>query len=328
MRVRFLLLAFFLGVAFASSAHAQVAHSLIFIIHEDSSMVYFDHSGTPQNAGENSYEQALQVATGCENCEVFLLRQSRPGLLPGLEARLDFFRNRKKIESFRYSRNVQGFDLQYESAFYLKNSQLRSDGHRYLIYFGYFIPEKEGAYSASFPWAKMSVERLVKNIRQFDPQSAGKIFDLAVLSTCQNATPWGVFQFQKVARYLVASSVPIPLQMMDVSRLQELGRVQSGEALQILSSNIARDSVQRMTGGSYSEVGVSVFDLEEVEIPTAILSRYQSLLKGEVSPTFSYLDCETLGVHLPAPSESIFIPHRILRGRPKTHSGWACPKQI
>jgi len=203
---------------------------------------------------------------------------------------------------------------------------------KFFLYFGHEIPELGGeGYDASYPHRMFTVHDLADGLQQITPDSSK--FDLIVLSTCFNGTPYTVAALAPYTRILVASPDNLHLSYFNLHPFEQLDVGLRDGDVAGFAKNFARQAFDRLTDDIQTAVTVSVYDMDRVpRYVQSVASVYQhalAALKDQKRGSFEHCDCaEDSAYVLPGMSEGVDVFYRPPRfGRSKhklTHSGWEC----
>jgi small nuclear ribonucleoprotein (snRNP)-like protein len=201
------------------------------------------------------------------------------------------------------------------------------------LYFGHEIPEFGGAgYDASYSHRTFTVHDLADGLKSITHDSTK--FDLIVLSTCFNGTPYTISVLAPYARTIIASPDNLHLSYFDLHQFERLDVDLPDGDVAAFAKNFAHQAFDRLTEDIQTAVTVSVYDVERVQgylnSVDSVYNHTLTTLKGETpGSSFAHCDCaENSAYVLPGMNEGIDIFYRPPRfGRLKyklNHSGWEC----
>jgi hypothetical protein len=200
------------------------------------------------------------------------------------------------------------------------------------LYFGHEIPEFDGkGYDASYRDRTFAVDDLVDGLRGITHDSIK--FDLVVLSTCFNGTPYTIAALAPYARYIVASPGNLHLSYFDLQPFEALDvGLRNGDIFSF-SKEFAHQAFNRLTNDIQTEITVAVYDVDRVQgflkSVGSVYSHALMTLMETVPKSIERCDCAEDPAYVrPAMSEGIelfYRPARFGRSRHKLgHSGWEC----
>ncbi len=313
-----------------------VSFSLVFVIHGDGDYLYHDREGTAYRADERMLAEAESVALKNPRAEIFIFHEKPKSHFLLFFSRHDgefyYYRNGSLAGIESYWRDKAGFVTQAE--LYNQYKQRKENNLvKMFLYFGHEIPEAGGeGYDASYPERSFSVHDLNSAFGRLTDDSSK--FDLAVLSTCFNGTPYTVGNLASRARYIIASPDNLHLSYFDVNYLKRLELVLRKDTVRDFAKLFARHAFDRLTPEIQTAITVAVYDVERVsEYVRAITPVYAERLASlKNTPTVAeHCDCaDEPAFASPEMSNGVTILYRPPRfGRAKnklTHSGWECWK--
>lgn len=314
-------------------------YELVFIIHGDGGYIFHDSDGNAHRADEEALAGAIRVAERNSQAEVFIFhekpRKHTLLIFPRRDGEFYYYRNGRLIARESYWRNQGPARFSPEIAFHQRFRSAKANSPiRMFLYFGHEIPEVGGTgYDASYKNRSFTIQDLVDGLRDMKPDSAK--FDLVVLSTCFNGTPYIVSKLSPLARYVMASPGNLHLSYFDLQPFEALDvNLQNRDVLSF-ARNSAKQAYDRLVKDIQTEITIAVYDVDRVtQYVNSVDSIYtRNLAAHEVSPTTTMQRCdcaEDPAFRSDAMSEGIevfFRPARFGRSaQKKTHSGWECPK--
>lgn len=325
--------------AVAPSATLPVLYSIVFVIHGDGDYLYHDRQGNAYQADEQVLAEATAVAIQNPRAEVFIFHEKpRSHILlffPRPDGEFYYYRNGNLITNESYWRDKTGFVTQAE-LYHRSRPQNQQAIVKVFLYFGHEIPEVGGeGYDASYPDRSFTIQDLKFAFDQITYDSTK--FDLVVLSTCFNGTPYTIASLGSYARYIIASPDNLHLSYFDVATLKRLETVLDRENISDFARQFAQHAFDRLAPDIQTAITVAVYDVERVQgYLQAVISPYAerlALLRQETTMTSAeHCDCaDDPAYALPEISNGVFIlyrPPRFGRGKNKlTHSGWECWKR-
>jgi len=317
-----------------------IQYSIVFIIHGDGEYLYHDTNGNEYEADEEVLVSAKRVAQQNPYAEVFIFHQrpSRHFLLffPLRDGEFYYYRNGRLIANESYWRDQEQSHLNPEVELYRR---FRSVNQRNMVsmflYYGHEIPEFGGAgYDASYPDRTFNVHNFAYGLKDLTHDSSR--FDLMVLSTCFNGTPYTISALGSFARYIIASPDNLHLSYFDLHSLERLDLSLRDEDVSAFAKKFAHQAFDRLTSGIQTTVSVAVYNVDLVQnylhSVQNVYNQTLSTLKGKLEAsigTVEHCDCADLpDFVLTTMSNGVDIYYRPARfGRFKnkpTHSGWEC----
>lgn len=310
-----------------------VLYSMVFVIHGDGDYLYHDRQGNAYRADERMVTEAVDVAVQNPKAEVFIFHEKSKSSLflffPRPDGELYYYRKGVLIANESYWRNKPGFVTQAE-LYHRVRQQNQQNAVKLLLYFGHEIPESGGeGYDASYPDRPFTIHDLKLTLGRITADSTK--FDLAVLSTCFNGTPYTIDNLTDYARYIIASPDNLHLSYFDVASLKRLETVLTKENIPDFSKQFAQYAFDRLAPDIQTAITVAVYDVEQAQkYVRAVKKQYVERLASLRNATVSeHCDCadDPAFTH-PEMSNGVYILYRPPSfGRAKnkmTHSGWEC----
>ncbi len=312
-------------------------YSMVFIIHGDGDYLYHDPPGQVHRADEEAFVGATLVAEQNPQAEVFIFhrRHRRHALLffPLRDGEFYYYRHGRLLakESYWRDQGSSNFEPEVELL-----HRFRAEEQPQLVklffYFGHEIPEFDGTgYDASYTHRAFTVHDLADGLKRISPDSTK--FDLIVLSTCFNGTPYTIAALAPFAQTIVASPGNLHLSYFDPHPFERLDiGLQDGD-MAAFSKKFAQQAFDRLTEDIQTAVTVAVYEVDRVQgFLQAVDSVYDhtlSTMKGQKQGSFEHCDCaEDSAYVLPGMSGGVDVfyrPPRFGRLRYKqNHSGWEC----
>jgi hypothetical protein len=316
-------------------------YSIVYLIHGDGGYLYHDSLGNEYRADQEALSGAMTVAAQNPRAEVFIFHEKRRRrflrlLWPLRDGEFYHYRNGRLLAKESYRRDVGPSRFDPLAELYHRSSTGEgSQPERMFLYFGHEIPEFGGAgYDASYKNRTFTVADLATGLRSLTRDSTP--FDLVMLSTCFNGTPYTISTLGPYARYIIASPDNLHLSYFDDHPLERLdiGR-QDGDVSQFAES-FARHSFDRLTSDLQTAVTVAVYDVDRLQgYLSAVESVYDDALRSldsEKPAIVEHYDCaEDAAYTLPGMSDGVevlFRPARFGREKnKKSHSGWQCVRK-
>lgn len=312
---------------------------IVCIIHGDGAYLFHDTGGVKYRADEETLAGMKRVAERNPEAEVFIFHQKRKRhflfFWPRHDGAFYYYRNGQLFvqESYWRDQGQTRFDPEVGiyNHFRIKD---QSQAVRFFLYFGHEIPEIGGTrYDASNRDRTFTVPILIDGLKRFTPDSTK--FDLVVLSTCFNGTPYTIAALSPYARYIIASPGNLHRSYFDLQPFEELEVGLRGGNVPAFAENFARQSFDRLTTDIQTEITVAVYDIDQVRpFLYSVAGIYDSTLTtlGEKpSMPYEHCDCAEDSAYVrPTMSDGIEVfyrPARFGRSAHKlTHSGWECLK--
>lgn len=316
---------------------ADIEYSVIYYIHADAGYLFHDPEGRAVRANARVLDTALKVAEDARSGEVFIFYQ-RPekkflGLFPRKSNQFYHYQNGQKITQvkYRHTDKEEPF-LTTEAQLYKQygNHITEEDRQHYLLYFGHEIPNGEGTnYHRTLPDIKVNTVSFAEGIQQFLMKD-NQIYDLVVLSTCNNGTPAMASRLLPSANHLLASPQNLHLSHIDTEKLRLL-ESNPGISPRQIAHSLADETFQRLENEIQTVITLVEYDLEAVrryihelnDLTTSrrATARINTYHQNVDCAQFPFFDTEkyTQGV------ETWYKQARFGRGsKLETHSGWGC----
>lgn len=316
---------------------AAIEYSVIYYIHADAGYLYHDSDGQPVRANSQVLETAIEVAERANSGEVFIFYQ-RPekkflGLFPRKSNQFYHYTNGQKTTQVKYRHSDKKESFLTTEAQLLKKYRYHTaekDQQHYFLYFGHEIPKDNGkSYHRSLPNIEVNTASFAGGIQYFLTDE--QVFDLVVLSTCNNGTPAMASRLIPFANHLLASPQNLHLSHIDT---EQLGLLESNPGIspRQIAHSLAGDTFRRLKEQVQTPITLAEYDFESIRKyvdeldnlitafeDTARINRYhQNTDCGQ----FSFFDKEkyTQGI------ETWYKPAKFGRraDQSATHSGWGC----
>ena len=315
-------------------------YTMICIIHGDADYVYHDIRGNEHMADERALGSAAIVAETNPLAEVFIFHETPRTyflyVFPRSDGELSYYRGGRLVATESYSRSQGTRRFDPEIALYRRyHVEERTPTVRLFLYFGHEIPEYDGAgYDASYPKRTFTVRDLADGMRDLLPDSA--TFDLAVLSSCFNGTPYTVATLSTVARHIVASPDNLHLSYFSLGALEHMTAAPNDSDVNALTTAFARQAFAELARDVQTSITVAAYDVARtMPFLNHVSARYDSTLAAITTSQRdsailpSHCDCASQPAYVtPAMHDGVEIfyqPARFGRGqRVRTHSGWEC----
>ena len=313
-----------------------LVYSMIFIIHGDGDYLYHDRNGNEIQADENTLAAATKIAQKNPNAEVFIFHEkTRRHLLfffPLPDGEFYYYRNGSLITKKSYWRGNGDFKTEVE-LYDRSREQTPRNLIKLFLYFGHEIPEYGGqGYDASYPEREFTIHNLAAALGAIT-QGSSK-FDLLILSTCFNGTPYSVAALSPYARYIVASPDNLHLSYFYLGSLENLNTRLTREDVPIFAGKFAQEAFDRLEHDVQTSVTVAVYDVNRVQgylwsVDSVYSETLRLLEKDRFAPPADHCDCAEDSAYVrPGMSDGVYILYRPPQfGRLKnklSHSGWEC----
>ncbi len=310
---------------------------VICIIHGDGSYRFHDSDGNAYRADEEAIAKARKVAEQNSQAEVFIFHEKRRRhfllIFPRHDGEFYYYRNGRLLAQESYWRDHGQLRFDPEIELYNRfHAEGQTRPNRLFLYFGHEIPEVGGmGYDASHRKRSFVVEDLVDGLERMTPDSTK--FDLVVLSTCFNGTPYTISALSPFARYIIASPGNLHLSYFDLHPFEALHVGLRDGDVSAFAVECAEQSFNRLVKDVQTEVTVVVYDVDRVqEYVDAVDSVYGhalTQLPEAALTSIEHCDCAEDSAYLrPAMSKGIdafFRPAQFGRSaRKPSHSGWEC----
>lgn len=312
--------------------------SIVYVIHGDGGYTYHDTDGEEYRADAVALARARKVAARNADAEVFIFHQKSRHRFLGLFWRLRdgefyYYRNGQLVASEPYWRGWGRARFHPEGELYHRfRARQTAQAKRFFLYFGHEVPETGGkGYDASNRDQNFTVDDLAGGLQSIGADSSR--YDLLILSTCFNGTPYTVSKLAPYARYIVASPDNLHLSYLDNGPLEELDSgMREGDVL-AFARHFARHSFETLTSELQTAVSVVVYDVDRVErYVNSVRSLYHASLENlDAGGTDSveHFDCaDDPAFERAGMTDGVDVSYRAARfGRKKGkvgHSGWEC----
>ncbi|MCX6120569.1 MAG: hypothetical protein NTX44_02990 [Ignavibacteriales bacterium] len=314
-------------------------YSLVFFIHGDGDYLYHDAFGKPRNADEVTVLKARSIAEGNLHTEVFIFHEKRKRhtfvFFPQRDGEFFYYRNGRLDVHERYWRDERNSSFGYETEMYRRfHTAEGKDVKKIVFFFGHEIPEFDGEdYNASYADRPFTVDTLAECLREF--QGAHRPFDLVVLSTCYNGTPYTISAIAPYARYIVASPDNLHLSYFTIPSFGQSDSAASNETIEAWTKKFARDAFDTLAATVYTAVSVATYDASIVQTYVrtvdTIYNRSLSKVKEYPAASREHCDCSSIPEFIqPDMNRGVEVYYKPSRfGRSKhvpNHSGWECWK--
>jgi len=314
-------------------------YTIISIIHGDGDYLFHDIDGRKLRADEEALAGMKKVAERNSQAEVFIFHEKRRKkflfFFPRQDGEFYYYRNGQMLARELYRRNQGQSRFDPEKELYLRlcgKKQPRLG--RLFLYFGHEIPEFGGeGYDASYRRRTFTIEDLADGLKDMTRESGR--FDLIVLSTCFNGTPYTVSALYPFTRFLIASPGNLHLSYLDSQPLEKLELGLGNGDISAFAREYARQAFERLTKDIQTEITIAVYDLERVQgylnSVDSIYVNAMDQIKEKAQAFVEHCDCAENSAYVrPDMSEGIEVFYRAARfGRfkhKKAHSGWECLK--
>jgi Clostripain family len=326
------------GTPLGAESALPLSYSMVFIIHGDSDYLYHDPQGNAHRADQEAYLEATRIAERNPQAEVFIFHEIRRKhallIFPRRDGKFYYYRHGQLLAQESYWRD-QG-PSRFDPEVTLYNRFLTGEqpqAARLFFYFGHEIPEFGGAgYDASYSQRTFTVPDLADGLKRIAPDDSSK-FDLLVLSTCFNGTPYTITALAPYARTIVASPDNLHLSYFDLQPFEQLDAGLREGDVAGFAKNFAQQAFDRLTEDIQTAVTVAVYNVDSVQgylhSVDSVYDRALTTVKGQTPGSIKHCDCaEDSAYVLPGMSEGVEVFYRPSHfGRLKQkliHSGWEC----
>ncbi|SMO58662.1 hypothetical protein SAMN06265218_10673 [Fodinibius sediminis] len=311
-------------------------YTLVYLLHADADYLYHDREGSPLQADEKMLKEARAVARKASRGEVFIFHQ-RPeknilGLFPKKDRRMYHYRGGTLVARKSYSPRGET-PFRAEAALYRSHRREGDSGERskrILLYYGHEIPARpRRGYYQSRPSVLFGSDSFSEGIARFQGPGTD-LFDLVVLSTCNNGTPGMISNLEGRAHHVLASPQNLHLSHIDTDPLTAL---EDNPALPPaeLADRMADHTFERMEPWMQTAVTIARYDMQEVGGYVGDLARrveHPFRQGGPKTQGVDNIDCARLLPGEAVRSEGVrvwFKPPAFGRQSDrKNHSGWGC----
>lgn len=246
---------------------AETEYRIIYIIHGDANYYYHDENGKEISADKRILNQAINAAENASRGEVFIFHQKKGGnfllLFSENDGSFFYYKNGKKISEENYSKS-KSFAINSEAEIFRKYVNADQDIKSIFLYYGHEIPgtEKKG-YNVTYPNKIYTIKDLSIGIKKF-AEFQEKIFDLIVLSTCNNGTRYTIKKLSPFADKIIASPENLHLSYIDSGYLKLLEG--SYYNFDRFVYDFAEAAFNKLKENVHTVITVSVYDTKKSDI--------------------------------------------------------------
>ncbi|MCH8496440.1 MAG: hypothetical protein LAT57_12525, partial [Balneolales bacterium] len=274
----------------------NIDYSIIYYIHADSDYLYHNSDGDRIQGSTQALNSAIEVAQAAKSGEVLIYHHRRErkwlGLIPRSSSQLYHFRFGLMVNqiNYRHAKNSNAFlsdEIKLTHEFRTLN---QGANHRYyLLYFGHEIPiQSSRGYHRSQPDVEVDTQSFANGIRGFLSTDTD-VFDIVVLSTCNNGTPTMANHLSSTSKVMLASPQNLHLSHMNSSKMTLLESYPEISPLS-LGRSIAEQSFQQLEASVNSTITLALYDLDIVKNYTSSFS--QQIDEGNTTTQFfDNIDC-------------------------------------
>jgi len=305
----------------------DVEYTAVYMIHGDANYTYHIN-GDRLQADEEVVEEAIARGKASASGEVFIFHQKperKRFLFFSKKDRVWYhYRGGELVGKGNYSPQGGGFKAEAK----LYEQMAGEGGRKMFFYFGHEVPSKSSfAYHNSQPELTFNTEIFTEDISLFED-----LFDIVLLSTCNNGNLLMAAALAGKSKYLIASPRNLHLSYIDTQSLQLLEENPS-VSNKILADSIAQRSFNRLSSQLQTLVTVGVYDLDVIKnyIDSFADDYGRYLQKIEQETLFSdNTDCRKLDIFTDQdiPEKGItllFSPPAFGREAGlESHSAWGC----
>lgn len=333
----------------------SIKYRIVYYIHGDGSYLYHDNDGNEIQADERMVSQAISVAEGLPNSEVFIFHQKSKRhflfFFPLKDGEFYYYRSGQLIENESYNSNASLQNLDIEAAFFREYASYVPDlpgkiVRNFFLYYGHEIPESGGmGYNPSYPEKPFSIDNLSKALSLF--KNASQIgdakFDFLLLSTCYNGTPGVIEKLAPYASYIMASPEYLHLSYISSEHLKKLPQAGQTEDLHSYLKSFAEAAFTRLKEDTRTMITIAIYDADRVK---DFLNMYKYAKAAErniqdetgstprITPALDAAGCIDCSREASFDSKAakqgidlFYNPPQFGKYKGKlTHSGWGCPK--
>ena len=317
--------------------NVEATYSIIYYIHADSDYLYHDASGNAQRENKKVLQSAIKVAETAKSGEVFVFYQASEkkflGLFPRNRSQFYHYINGELTTHllFRHSDTSEAFLSTEALLFNQYRSQTAKQEHRsYFLFFGHEIPSTGGLkYHHSLPRIAVNTETFSAGIQKF-LNTKEQLFQLVVLSTCNNGTPLMATALMSFSEVLLASPQNLHLSHIDSNNLHLLETHPQISPIQ-LANEIAESTFIRLKSEVQTTVTLTVYDFKIIQEQQKKLFSFidSYLYVANMDYVSDNIDCDNFSIF-----ESQYFANGIQTrykgakfGRNANitiHSGWGC----
>lgn len=316
----------------------KIAYSAIYIIHADADYLFHDENGQALQADEKVLAEARKVGEQAKKGEVFIFHQKQETKILWLFPRKDrlmlHYRNGELVTAGRYSPGKYGENIfEMETKLYSQNSTISDSASRVFLYFGHEIPEKGGeGYHQSQKNLVVNAETFSGGVNDF-LNGRDDLFELVVLSTCNNGNPQMAKLLHPFSSTLLASPQNLHLSHIDTEALLLLesdGEIAVGQ----LATTMAEQTFERLSTSIQTEISLFVYEMDKIN---GYLSEMDSLHQKHLKETDpkhfeENVDCADISLFkdldFSAGVTGWYRPAKFgRRAGSDSHSGWGCKPQ-
>ncbi len=320
--------------AFTEISAKEPSFSIIYIIHGDADYLYHDTSGTAHYADKEILDQAFDAAKDLDNSEVFIFHQETAStflFFPQDDSHFYYFNDGERIKEDSYRRHPDDSTFTSEINLYEKYRDSDKDSTiKILLYYGHEIPEGNSInpYNITHPEIPFSDNLFTKAVKGF---TAGHIFDLIVLSTCNNGTPAMVRLLSPYTKYIIASPENLHLSQMNSSTLKNLNVKHYQPYL--FAKAFAENAFNELEKNTLTVITISLYDVNKTRsYVDSVTEMPDDKNKYQASVGLNNCDCSIIGDYRKDGMESgvtvFYKPPTFGKNKNKAvHSGWGCKKE-
>lgn len=315
----------------------NIDYSIIYYIHADSDYLYHDSNGDPIVGNSRVLNTAHEVAKEAKTGEVYIFYQ-RPvmkllGLFPRKSSQLYQYINGQLtgVVLYRHSNKSEDFLTTESLLFEQYRNQFISDDQRiHFLYFGHEIPMGDGRkYHRTLPDIEVNIASFTTGIKNFLVGDEHK-FDLIVLSTCNNGSPYMAEQLMPITNTVIASPQNLHLSHIDTGSLIDLEKNSEISSLQIAHS-MAEKTYNRLESEILTAVTLAVYDYDVIRGYREGLQSFRSSFENlDYAPFYAdNIDCKEVKIFdselFSKGVDTWFKSARFGRSTlVDFHSGWGC----
>ena len=256
----------------------KIKYSIIYLINGDGDYLYHNLKGEPHFGDDDKLKEALSVAGNCKDGEVFIFHiMKKSGFLffQSDDGNFYYYRNGNLINESGYSRNDYKEIFESELELYNKYKSKAENVSRYFLFFGHQIPEFGGKdYYDSYPDRIFNIKTFSNAVGKF---TAGKRFNLLVLSTCHNGTPGVISKLSPYSDFIIASPEDLHLSYIDTKYFENLDTL--NQSTFQFARSFAKTAFENLINRTQTVTTIVLYDTKKTfSFLNSIREKYTSLL--------------------------------------------------
>lgn len=315
---------------------ADLNYSVIYYIHADADYLYHTPEGDAVEGNTKILATAMNVGVKARSGEVLIYYQ-RPekkilGMIPRKSSRFIHYLRGEMVRHVKYRHPDKNEPfLTTETELMNHYSDLSRSGHssRYFLFFGHEIPMENGrGYHHTLPDIDVNTASFSRGIQNF-LFSDEEVYDLVVLSTCNNGTPSMAEALRPFTHAMLASPQNLHLSHIDTESMALLEMKPGIPPLQ-LGRSMGDRTFERLKETVHTTITLALYDFEKLRDsvrPFATFTSNQN--QGRPNLFQDNVDCAELSsIEFENTLHGVdtwYRPGRFGRVSVQSvHSGWGC----